>query len=79
MSASAAPFAPPAGTIVPAIAASASVVGRPSASRAQPSGIGFPAFWAIITLPRATWESERSMSNGSPCARGAAKAIGFVP
>ena len=58
------------GIMVPAMAAAASVVGRPSASSAQASGMGVPAFCASITLPRATWLSERSMRSGSPCAPG---------
>ena len=43
----------------------ASVVGRPSRSSAQPSGIGSPFLAATITLPRATSDSDRSMVNGA--------------
>lgn len=77
--ASAVPFASPMGTIDPERAASGSVVALPSAPSAQPSGIGCPVFSAFITLPRATRESDRSMTSGGAPARGAAKAMGLVP
>jgi hypothetical protein len=78
-SASIAPFAPPIASIEPANAALASVVGRPSWSSAQPSGIGCPALAATITLPRATSDKERSIVSGGPSRRGSAAAIGLVP
>ena len=65
-SASIAPLVPPIGSIEPSSAAFASVVGCPSLSSAQPSGIGLPSFAATITLPRAASDSERSIDSGAP-------------
>ena len=56
-----------------------SVVGWPSRSSAQPSGIALPSFAATISLPRATSESERSIVIGGPSRRGKTAAIGLVP
>ena len=75
--ASIAPLAPPTASIDPANAALASVVGRPSRSSAQPAGIGRPSLAAIMTLPRAASDSDRSISSGSPALRGNAAAIGI--
>jgi hypothetical protein len=82
ISASIAPLldvAAPTGSIEPSSAALASVVGLPSASSAQPSGIGSPFLAATITLPRATSDRLRSISSGSPARRGNAAATGLVP
>ena len=79
ISASAAPFASPAGAIAPASAAAGSVVGLPSASKAQSAGMVSPFCRAAMTLPRATLESDRSTTTGSSSSKGAAKATGFVP
>ena len=79
MSASIAPFVPPIGSIEPSSAACASVVGLPSRSSAQPSGIGLPCFAATMTFPRATSESDRSMASGAPARRGNTAAMGLVP
>ena len=68
MRASIAPFAPPAGSMLPSSAARASVVGWPSLSSAQPSGIGLPSRAATMILPRATAESDRSMMSGGAVA-----------
>ena len=65
-STSAAPRASPMGSMAPPSAALASVVGLPSLSTAQPSGIGSPFLEAIMILPRATLESDRSTTTGSP-------------
>ena len=78
-SANADPLCSAAGTIEPASAARASVVGRPSASSAQPSGIGSPACAAAFTRTHATADDERSATTGGASRRGAAQAIGFVP
>ena len=45
----------------------ASVVGWPSASRAQPVGIGRPALAAAMMSPRAVTEVAMSIRNGSLC------------
>ena len=42
-------------------------------------GIGLPSFAATITLPRATSDSDRSMTSGAALARGNTAAIGLVP
>ncbi len=55
------------------------MVGRPSASTAQPSGIGSPRCLAETMLPRATFDRERSTTTGSRPGRGQAKAMGLVP
>ncbi len=65
--------------MVPARAASALVVGWPSASSAQPSGIGCPFWAAAMILPRATFDKEMSTTTGCPPSMGAAKAMGSVP
>ena len=77
--ASSAPLVPPAASIVPDSAALASVVGRPSASSAQPSGIGSPCWAAFMMRPRATLLSARSITSGGASRRGKAAAIGLVP
>ena len=72
-------MASPTGTMVPCSAASGSVVGLPSASSAQPSGIGSPL------LPRrqdvaARHLRERQVDDERrPAGSGQAKAIGLVP
>ena len=76
---SAAPLASPIGNNEPAIAAFASVVGLPSASTAQPSGIGSPLSAASLILPRATFDVDKSTTIGGLSFNGHAKAIGFVP
>ena len=76
---------PPSGAIEPTSATLGSVVTRPSGSSAQSSGIGSPALAASTTLPRATVDTDRSITSGGrfspsgPSARGQAKAIGLVP
>ena len=60
-------------------AAVASVVGLPSASSAQPSGIGSLFCLAARMLPRATFEIDRSTTIGACPGSGQAKAIGLVP
>ena len=77
--ASAEPLCSAAGIIEPASAARASVVGWPSASSAQPRGIGSPACAAAFTRTQATADDERSATTGGPSRRGAAQAIGLVP
>jgi len=79
ISASAAPLGPPMGCIMPLSACSGSVVGAPPASVAQPSGIASRFCAAAMIFPRATVESERSTTMGSPPATGAANATGLVP
>jgi hypothetical protein len=79
ISASAVPLASPIGTIVPFSAASASVVWLPSTSSAQFGGISRPAFFAAMTFPRATLDSDRSITSGGAPATGVAKAMGLVP
>ena len=78
-SASIAPLVPPIGSIEPSSPALGSVVGLPSRSSAQPSGIDLPSLAATISLPRATSDSDRSIDSGSPARRGNTAAIGFVP
>src|SRR5262249_23252335 len=68
------PFAPPIGRGV--WAACGSVVGRPCASSAQPSGIGLPAFLAWFNLPIETMLVALSRTTGSP--PGTAIAMGVV-
>ena len=79
MNTRAAPLASPMGSMVPCMAASASVVGFPSLSSAQPSGIASPCLAATMTLPRATLLRLRSITRGDSERRGAAKAIGTDP
>ncbi len=67
------------GSIESSRPAAGSVVGLPSRSKAQPSGIDWPAFAAAISLPRATSDSDRSISSGSALWRGKTAAIGSVP
>ncbi len=45
----------------------------------SPSGIALPSFAATISLPRATSDSDRSISSGAPARRGNTAAIGLVP
>ena len=78
-SASIAPLVPPSGSIEPSRPAFGSVVGWPSPSSAQPSGIALPSLAATISLPRATSDSDRSISNGAAARRGNTAAIGLVP
>ena len=78
-SASIAPLAPPSASIDPSSAALASVVGAPERSSAQPNGIGLPSRAAIMTLPRATCDSDKSMISGAASRRGKIAAIGLVP
>src|SRR5207247_2427249 len=67
MSASMAPFAPPMGKRLPCSMASfGSLVGLPSRSSAQPSGMRSPLRIAIMMRPRTTVVSARSMASGSP-------------
>ena len=79
MSASMAPLAPPAGSIMPSSPAFGSVVGLPSLSSAQPGGMGLPSRAATMSLPRATSERLRSITMGGASRRGNAAAIGLVP
>ena len=62
-----------------ASAASGSVVGLPAASSAQPSGIFSPRCFAVMTLPRATLDSDRSITSGARPGSGQANATGLVP
>ena len=71
--------AAPTGSIDPASAAWASVVGWPSASSAQPGGMASPFLAATITLPRATSLRLRSTISGSAPRRGNTAATGLVP
>ncbi len=64
---------------MPSRAAFASVVGRPSESRAQPSGIGAPFLAAPTMLARATFDRARSTTIGARPGSGQAKASGLVP
>ena len=65
--------------MVPASAAFASVVGLPSASNAQPSGIGSSfCAWTMISL-LATTLDDWSITIGGPSWRGTPQAIGLVP
>ena len=65
ISASATPLASPIGSIEPARAESGSVVGLPFLSTAQPSGIFSPRCFDAMTLPRATFDSDRSITRAS--------------
>ena len=80
ISASIAPFAPPIGNRLPrSIASFGSVVGLPSASSAQPSGMRSPLRIAIMMRPRTTVVRARSMTSGSLPLRGNTAATGLVP
>ena len=78
MNASAAPFASPSGTIVPASPKLGSVVGEPSGASAQPSGITSPFCLAVINDPAALWTVRVHNTRGTARQRGR-KAIGLVP
>src|SRR5918992_2729707 len=67
------------GRISPSRAAAGSVVGAPSASTAQPAGIGSPRCLARYTLPRATAVLAMSMTRTSWPPAGAAIDHGLVP
>lgn len=58
--------------------AAGSVVGLPSLSSAQPSGIDFPSFCARMSLPSATTLGAISSTTGRS-SDGAATEMGFVP
>ena len=73
------PFTPPVGSIIPSRPCFGSVVGWPSRSTAQSGGIGFPSRAATRSLPRATTESDRSITTGGSPWRGKMAAIGLVP
>ena len=73
------PFGPPKGRTAPASASSASVVGYPSGSIAQPSGIGSFACAATMILPRATTLVAASKIRGASSPAGMPTATGFVP
>ena len=79
MSAALTPLGPPEGIIVPLSAASASVVGFPSASSAQPVGSASPARARFITSLLATTLALWSMTKAAPSAPGTASDHGFVP
>ena len=51
----------------------------PSSSSAQPSGIVSPRCFAVMTLPRATFDSDRSITSGARPGSGQANATGLVP
>src|SRR5258708_10571 len=79
-----APLTPPNGAIEPASAARASVVGRPSASKAQLSGIAAPSAAFAASATRVTtvldWSTTSGLAPASVVAeRGTAKASGLVP
>ena len=61
------------------LAAAESVVGLPSASSAQPAGMGLPSRAAAWILPMAVTVVEMSRMSGSSSPAGAAMTIGFVP
>src|SRR4051794_26513939 len=63
----------------PSRAADGFVVGYPSLSIAQPSGIGVPRRSATSILPRGTVDVAMSRLNAGRWPAGAAMAIGFVP
>ena len=69
------PFGPAIGVSVATFAGS--VVGRPSASIPQSSGMEYPPSRAAMIFPNATLEVDMSSTIGSP-AEGAAIAIGLV-
>ena len=73
------PLYPPKGSCAPASAASGSVVGRPSASMAQPSGNARPSRLWIMISPRALMLEDWSKTSGGRPSRGQAKAMGLVP
>ncbi len=54
------------------------VLGRPSASRMQPGGTGFPLLYAIVTLPPAIAQVERSIRMGGVEPRGMAMEMGLA-
>ncbi|MOA38373.1 hypothetical protein D3C78_1600500 [compost metagenome] len=79
INASIAPLTPPMGSIEPSMPFLGSVVGWPSASSAQPSGMLSPFLAATMSLPRATSDSDRSMLIGWAPLRGKIAAMGLVP
>ena len=60
-------------------ASEASVVGRPSASSAQPSGMGLPSRAAAWILPMAVTVVEMSSIIGLSSSAGTATMMGLVP
>src|SRR6476660_1876158 len=64
---------------VPANACDALVVGLPSGSRAQPSGMDWLFFWAAMMLPRAVMLVARSILRWNPLLVGKLAAMGLVP
>ena len=74
------PLTPPAGTIEPVNPCSGSLVGLPSASRAQPKGIDSPCSIALFNVVQETSVVDWSTRNAtSPSGAGTAKEIGLVP
>src|ERR671917_2192169 len=74
-----APLYPPKGSNAPSRAASGSVVGRPSASTAHPSGSGVPCAAASRTATKAVLLDAWSTVSGARSGRGMDHAIGLVP
>ncbi|MNE63919.1 hypothetical protein D3C80_1592980 [compost metagenome] len=73
------PLWPPKVSIAPLRAASASVVGLPAASIAQPSGMALPALRYSSISPRAEALVAKSKMKGFLPSRGQPKANGLVP
>src|SRR4051794_41581930 len=65
--------------MTPSTPSAGSVVGAPSAVRAQVSGIGSPRFFARYTFPRATAVFAMSTATTRPPGAGAAIDHGLVP
>ena len=61
------------------MAAAPSVVGRPSASKDQPSGIGRPFWKWTATLPNAALANDRSRSIGISLPEGIPIPTGLIP
>src|SRR5262249_43036877 len=74
------PLYPPEGAMVPSRPFFGSTVGRPSLSRAQPSGMSLPSSAACFTVLQATAEEDWSIRNAIlPDLPGTAKDMGLVP
>ncbi len=73
------PFGPPIGSTEPAIAAAGSVVGKPSASIAQPSGMVSPLTCDWRMRERAAIDVAMSSTIGARPSIGMPAPIGFVP
>src|SRR5579862_5512387 len=58
--------------------AAGSVLGWPSESKMQPGGTDLPLLYAIVTLPPAMAQVDRSIKMGGADGRGMAMAMGFA-